>query len=169
MHEISVSPPFRTTLSSITGVSMLDKLEKLQMVFDRAVERRARKDASTYGRRSFLCRVGAVMAGTTLLPMLPFDRFNEALAASIKDRQDSDPNACDYWRYCALSGQLCSCCGGGPAACPPGTEPSKVSWIGTCRNPTDQRHYLVSYNDCCGKLPCNQCNCHNTERDMPGY
>ena len=148
---------------------MLEQLEKLQLSLDRAVERRARKEASSYGRRSFLSKVGAALVGTALVPMLPFDRFNEARAGSIKNRQDTDPNACDYWRYCALTGQPCSCCGGGPTTCPPGTEPSKVSWIGTCENPTDQRQYLVSYNDCCGKIPCNQCNCANNEHDMPGY
>jgi len=148
---------------------MFKKLEQLQSLLDHAVENRARKDANVHGRRSFLCKVGAALVGTAVVPMLPFDRSNEARAAAPRGRQDNDPNACDYWRYCSLSGQPCACCGGGPSACPPGTEPSKVSWIGTCQNPTDQRHYLVSYADCCGKLPCKQCNCHNTEGDMPGY
>lgn len=150
-------------------ISMLEELAKLGIVFDRAVERQARKNASIHGRRSFLSKVGTALVGTAVVPMLPFDRSNEARAAAMKNHQDTDPKACDYWRYCALSGQPCSCCGGSPTACPPGTEGSKVSWIGTCENPTDKRHYLVSYNDCCGKTPCNQCNCHNTERDKPGY
>lgn len=148
---------------------MLNKFEKLRIVFDGAVERQARKDASSHGRRSFLSKIGTALIGTAVVPMLPFDRFNEARAGSMKTRQDVDQNACDYWRYCALDGQLCSCCGGGPSICPPGTEASKVSWIGTCENPTDKRHYLVSYNDCCGKAPCDECDCNNHERDMPGY
>jgi methylamine dehydrogenase light chain len=148
---------------------MLKELEKLNSLLDRAVERQVRKVASVHGRRSFLSKMGAALVGTAVVPMLPFDRFSEANAAAMKGYQDTDQNACDYWRYCALSGPLCSCCGGGPSACPPGTEISKVSWIGTCENPTDKRHYLVSYNDCCGKIGCNQCRCHNTERDKPGY
>lgn len=148
---------------------MLKKLEKLGTVFDRAVEGRARKAASLHGRRSFLSKIGTALIGTALVPMLPFDRFNGAQAASMKNRQDTDPKACDYWRYCAIDGPLCACCGGGPSTCPPGTEASKVSWIGTCQNPTDQRHYLVSYNDCCGKVACTRCNCSNSERDRPDY
>ncbi len=35
--------------------------------------------------------------------------------------------------------------------CPPGTEMSLVTWIGTCQNPADGKHYAISYNDCCGK------------------
>ncbi len=149
--------------------SMLGKLAKLETAFDRTVEKNARTHAIVHGRRSFLAKIGTALIGSAVLPMLPFDRSNEARAAAMKNHQDTDPKACDYWRYCALSGQPCSCCGGSPTACPPGTEGSKVSWIGTCENPTDKRHYLVSYNDCCGKTPCNQCNCHNTERDKPGY
>jgi methylamine dehydrogenase light chain len=148
---------------------MLEELARLGIAFDRAVERRARKAASIHGRRSFLSRVGMALVGTAAVPMLPFDRFNEARASGLNSHQDTDPTACDYWRYCGMSGQPCTCCGGGPTSCPPGTEVSKVSWIGTCENPTDKRHYLISYNDCCGKIPCKQCNCHNTERDKPGY
>lgn len=148
---------------------MLKLLEKLEIALDRSTEKKARSHASAYGRRTFLSRLGTAMVGAGVLPMLPFDRFSEAQAASMKNRQDEDENACDYWRYCGLSGRLCSCCGGGPSTCPPGSEPSKVAWIGTCENPTDKRHYLVSYNDCCGKVSCDQCQCTNHERDKPGY
>jgi hypothetical protein len=56
-----------------------------------------------------------------------------------------------------------------PDQCPPGTEASKVSWVGTCLNPQDGRQYLVSYNDCCGKASCGECLCNNNERERPGY
>jgi methylamine dehydrogenase light chain len=148
---------------------MLKLFEKLEIAIDRSFEKKARQHASAYGRRSFISKVGTALVGAGVLPMLPFDRFNEASAASMKNRQDTDPNACDYWRYCALSGRLCSCCGGGPSTCPAGSEPSKVSWIGTCENPGDKRNYLVSYNDCCGKVGCDQCRCSNHEQDKPGY
>lgn len=148
---------------------MFKLFDTLQAAIDRSVETKARRHASVHGRRSFLSRLGQAMVGATVVPMLPFDRFGEAHAASMSGRQDTDPASCDYWRYCALSGRLCECCGGSPTMCPPGTEVSKVSWIGTCENPADARNYLVSYNDCCGKVSCDQCRCANHERDKPGY
>ena len=42
-----------------------------------------------------------------------------------------------------------------------------VTWIGTCLNPADGRHYAISYNDCCGKSSCGRCFCNRNERDMP--
>src|SRR5262245_49449935 len=106
MQKISVSLQCRATSSEITppsarrpsraprvdlsGVSMLKKFEKLKTVFDGAVEKRARRDAGTHGRRSFLSKVGTALVGTALVPMLPFDRFNEAQAGSMKSRQDTD-------------------------------------------------------------------------------
>ncbi|HWS62634.1 MAG TPA: methylamine dehydrogenase light chain, partial [Steroidobacteraceae bacterium] len=80
-----------------------------------------------------------------------------------------DPNSCDYWKYCAIDGFLCSCCGGTSNSCPPGTAPSPITWIGTCHNPTDQRDYIVSYNDCCGKVSCSNCECNRNEREKPMY
>jgi methylamine dehydrogenase light chain len=41
--------------------------------------------------------------------------------------------------------------------------------VGTCRNPVDDKDYLISYNDCCGKAVCRRCDCHNTERARPVY
>lgn len=46
---------------------------------------------------------------------------------------------------------------------------SPVTWIGTCRNPTDGRDYIISYNDCCGKHVCGNCFCHRNESDRPVY
>ena len=86
-----------------------------------------------------------------------------------KDDPANDPLKCEYWRYCAFDGFLCTCCGGSVSTCPPGTEASKVSWVGTCLNPKDGRQYLVSYNDCCGKASCGECLCNNTARERPGY
>ena len=90
-------------------------------------------------------------------------------AAKAKLAKAEDPTQCEYWRYCAFDGYLCTCCGGSLTQCPPGTEASKVSWVGTCLNPKDQRQYLVSYNDCCGKGSCGECLCNNNERERPGY
>jgi hypothetical protein len=39
-------------------------------------------------------------------------------------------------------GETASCCGGTGSQCPPGTEVSKVSWVGTCRNGKDGKDYL---------------------------
>ena len=52
---------------------------------------------------------------------------------------------------------------------PPGTEPSPITWVGTCRNPVDNREYIISYNDCCGKSACGRCECNHNERDTPVY
>jgi methylamine dehydrogenase light chain len=80
-----------------------------------------------------------------------------------------DPQSCDYWRYCAFSGQICSCCGGSMTQCPPGSETASVAWVGTCHNPLDGQDYLISYNDCCGKSACGRCGCHRSEGDRPVY
>lgn len=143
---------------------------------DRLTERRVRQVAHAHGRRSFVTRLGTALVGGAILPMLPFDRsgqFGSAQAAGAgqpgnKAKTPVDTQ-CDYWRYCAIDGFLCTCCGGTLTQCPPGTEVSKVSWVGTCLNPQDKRHYLVSYNDCCGKGSCGECLCNNNERERPGY
>lgn len=46
---------------------------------------------------------------------------------------------------------------------------SPVTWVGTCENPADGKHYILSYNDCCGKLGCNRCFCNRNERETPEY
>ncbi|WP_396269191.1 methylamine dehydrogenase light chain [Ideonella sp.] len=151
----------------------------LLSLIDRVTERRVRQAAHVHGRRSFVTRLGTALVGGAILPMLPFDRsgqFGSAMAAgasggSKTKTPDNSPDAtqCEYWRYCAIDGFLCTCCGGTLTQCPPGTEASKVSWVGTCLNPQDGRHYLISYNDCCGKGSCGECLCNNNERERPGY
>jgi len=103
-------------------------------------------------------------------PHLPVARASTGGQPSMADVPDTgDPMSCDYWRYCAIDGFLCSCCGGSVASCPPGTEMSPITWIGTCRNPEDGLQYVVSYNDCCGKTACGQCMCNRNEGDRPMY
>jgi methylamine dehydrogenase light chain len=46
---------------------------------------------------------------------------------------------------------------------------SPITWIGTCRNPADNRAYIVSYNDCCGKSSCGRCLCNRNDGDKPVY
>lgn len=135
-------------------------------LIDRRTERALRRVAHNHGRRSLLGRLGVALVGGAVLPMLPFDRSGAHAAAPKKHE---DPTQCEYWRYCAFDGYLCTCCGGSLTQCPPGTEVSKVSWVGTCMNPSDNRQYLVSYNDCCGKGSCGECLCNNNERERPGY
>lgn len=53
--------------------------------------------------------------------------------------------------------------------CPPGTDASLVTWIGTCRNPADGKNYIISYNDCCGKHACGQCACSRNDDEQPLY
>lgn len=132
---------------------------------DRQTTSQSRRLARQVSRRSFLGRFGAMLAGASVLPLLPVVRpLAQEMPSEIGDPQD-----CDYWRYCALGGTLCACCGGTVNSCPPGAEASPITWVGTCHNPADDRDYLISYNDCCGKTACARCGCHNTERDKPMY
>ncbi len=139
--------------------------------FDDFFEGKARRVAQSASRRSALVKVGRFFVGAAIvLPVLPFDRVaKEALAAPKKPDPSNDETSCDYWRHCALDGFICSCCGGSVSSCPPGTEVSKVTWVGTCRNPNDGKDYLISYNDCCGVTMCGRCFCNRNEGERPGY
>jgi methylamine dehydrogenase light chain len=138
--------------------------------FDDFFERKTRQVAQSTSRRSSLIGIGKLLVGSAfVLPVLPFDRVAKAAGAAPSHQHKHDDTACEYWRYCALDGFLCTCCGGSISQCPPGTEISKVSWIGTCHNPLDNKDYLISYNDCCGVTSCGRCNCNFNERERPGY
>jgi len=136
---------------------------------DRFIEKSTRHLARNTSRRSLLRGLGGMLVGSAAtFPLLPVARAADN--GNIKPPQEKgDPSACDYWRYCAIDGYLCSCCGGSYEACPPGAEMSSVTWIGTCRNPVDGRNYVISYNDCCGKSSCGACACNNDQGDRPLY
>ena len=142
---------------------------------DRMVEASARELARRTSRRRFLARLGAALVGSSALPLLPVARAadDEARVPPPDDTkltgEVGDPKNCTYWRHCAIDGFLCSCCGGTQNACPPGTEMSPVTWIGTCRNPGDGKDYVISYNDCCGQSLCLRCRCTRTEGERPVY
>lgn len=135
---------------------------------DRILEKMTRQTAKRTSRRGFLGKLGAatVVAGA---PLLPIARSSGAAPVKPQPTEMGDPQSCDYWRYCAIDGYLCSCCGGSTSSCPPGTERSPITWVGTCRNPADGRDYIISYNDCCGKSSCGRCQCARNERDTPAY
>ena len=145
--------------------------------FDRWMEDTARSLARKVGRRSFLSKAGAVLLGTagaTALPVLPVARAAQGGARVPAPNEDidgpeGDPKRCEYWRHCAIDGFACACCGGSATACPPGSEMSPVTWVGTCRNPADGKDYLISYNDCCGKSMCGRCQCNRNEGERPDY
>ena len=139
---------------------------------DKLFENSSRSLARHTSRRSVLATLGQILTGAALVPLLPVDRSSRAQAAEPKGAakgQSDDPMSCEYWKYCAVDGFLCSCCGGSSNSCPPGTRPSPITWIGTCHNPADQRDYIVSYNDCCGKTSCGNCECNRNEREKPMY
>ena len=161
---------------------------------DSLTEVSARSMAKRTSRRSLLASLGALLVGASALPLLPVARGATAAEkeaagkdgsrsrgpgaqsgagtqadAKAKSAGVNDPTSCDYWRHCAIDGYLCGCCGGSQNSCPPGTEMSAVTWVGTCHNPTDGKDYVVSYNDCCGKATCGRCLCNRNERDTPLY
>lgn len=144
---------------------------------DRWLTASARHVAQRTSRRSFLTRLGTLLVGGASLPLLPVARVARGEAARPAPGAGEpdpatpagDPGGCEYWRYCAIDGFLSSCCGGTQASCPPGTEMSPLTWLGTCRNPADGRSYVISYNDCCGKDLCGQCICQRHEGDRPVY
>ncbi len=134
---------------------------------DRWMEEGARDLARRTSRRGMLGRLGFVLAGAVAFPLLPMARGAAAKAPSAND--PGDPSSCDYWRHCAIDGFLCACCGGSQNTCPPGTEMSPITWLGTCRNPADGKDYVISYNDCCGASLCMRCKCTRTEGEKPVY
>jgi methylamine dehydrogenase light chain len=138
--------------------------------FDRVFEKSARSLAKRTSRRSLLASLGQMLTGAALLPLLPIDRTARAQApAAAGTKPTADEQNCDYWKYCAIDGFLCACCGGTSTSCPPGTQTSPITWIGTCHNPGDGRDYIISYNDCCGKVSCGDCFCNRNEAEKPMY
>jgi methylamine dehydrogenase light chain len=138
---------------------------------DIVTESSTRAMARRTSRRSVLAALGSALVGAASFPLLPVARGAEPAAPNSGQDSDrrQDPTACEYWRHCAIDGFLCGCCGGSQSACPPGTEMSAVTWVGTCHNPADDKDYVVSYNDCCGKSSCGRCLCNRNERDTPLY
>lgn len=135
---------------------------------DRLFEKSARRIAQNSPRRGALKKIGGMLVGGAAIPLLPVARASAAETTKLP-QEEGDPSSCDYWRYCAIDGYLCDCCGGSYNSCPPGTEMSPITWIGTCKNPVDGRNYVISYNDCCGKSQCNTCVCQRDEGDRPLY
>lgn len=147
--------------------------------FDKLAEKMTRGVARKTSRRSLLTWLGVAITGAAVFPVLPVSRAMAAGTSgpggtaglppqiSSNPQDPGDNTQCDYWRYCAIDGFLCSCCGGKVNVCPPGTEMSPITWIGTCNNPVDGRAYIISYNDCCGKSSCGRCLCNRNEGDRP--
>ena len=142
---------------------------------DQVGEKLVRRLAGRTSRRSIISKLGMSLAAVPAFPLLPVSRASAqaadapALTDVQKAAQTKDDTQCNYWRYCAISGSLCSCCGGTNSLCPPGTQPSLTSWVGTCRNPDDERLYIIAYRDCCGTSGCGRCRCSIHDEAMPAY
>jgi methylamine dehydrogenase light chain len=134
---------------------------------DDRLEGLMRSIANTTSRRSFLGRTATLLVGAAGLPLLPISRAKGGQSASPEGY--NDPSSCNYWRHCAIDGYLCDCCGGSQDACPPGTEMSNVTWIGTCHNSEEDMDYVIAYNDCCGHGACGRCACTRNEGEKPLY
>lgn len=149
-------------------MSLLDRFNKLSETTTRSIARHS-------SRRGFLGVLGSALAGAASIPLLPVARASEEKYSLVPSQttgnpeDPGDPSQCEYWRYCGIDGFLCSCCGGTQNSCPPGTEMSPLTWVGTCRNPADGLNYVISYNDCCGKTACGRCFCNRNENDRPVY
>ncbi len=119
---------------------------------DSLAEGSTRAVAKRTSRRGFLGSLGAFLVGSSALPLLPVARGAQAAESphpaaakpGAKPDNTQDPTSCEYWRHCAIDGYLCGCCGGSQNSCPPGTEQSAVTWVGTCHNPADGKDYVVS-------------------------
>jgi len=98
--------------------------------------------AGRTSRRGILSRLGLALVAAPAFPLLPVsraraakpDRSPEARTAFARSAQTADDSKCTYWRYCAIDGVLCSCCGGGIHSCPaarsrrrcPGSAPAST-------------------------------------------
>jgi methylamine dehydrogenase light chain len=133
--------------------------------FDAFAENSARTLSRRTGRRGVLAGLGTLLFGAATLPLLPVARGGNLNSTGGAD--DGDPLSCDYWRHCAIDGFICGCCGGSINSCPPGTDMSPITWVGTCHNPSDGKDYVISYNDCCGRSSCGRCFCNRNEGDLP--
>lgn len=144
---------------------------------DSLTEKAMRQLAGRTSRRGLLSKLGMLLVAAPVFPLLPVsramaakpDRSEQGHTDFARNAQSKDDTKCDYWRYCAIDGSLCSCCGGGVHTCPTGTQPSPTSWVGTCVNPDDGKAYLIAYRDCCGATQCGQCNCDNADRETQVY
>ena len=76
---------------------------------DKTTESSVRGISQKTSRRGFLGKIaGVVIGGAATVPLLPVARSQENPAPA----EEGDPNSCEYWRYCAIDGFLCGCCGG---------------------------------------------------------
>ena len=74
---------------------------------DESARRTSLAMARKLSRRNFISKLGIFLTGAASFPLLPVARS----FAQESVQEIGDPQSCDYWRYCAMSGTLCTCCG----------------------------------------------------------
>ena len=86
-------------------------MKHISGLFDKLFEQQTRQLAQRSSRRGMLKSLGGMLVGAGAIPLLPVARAAAAEAPG-HPVEEGDPASCDYWRYCAIDGFLCSCCGG---------------------------------------------------------
>ncbi len=120
---------------------------------DNWITKGTRRVARNTSRRDFLSRFGvALVGGAAQCRCCRLRARMRRKQRARRNRRRTAIRSAANTGATARSTDSCAAVAAAPTnSCPPGTEPSPVTWIGTCRNPVDGKDYIISYNDCCGK------------------
>jgi hypothetical protein len=106
---------------------------------DEGIAHLSRRVAERTARRGLLARLGRfalVVAGASVLEVLPIGSVPSALAVSD----------CNNWLNCGMNGYPCDNCGGSTTVCPGGTGYG-TSWSTCCCDGGGCK--IIQFRDCC--------------------